>query len=229
MNDSERAAADRFAVRYRELRAKEGWVGEHGREDPDGGRPGLWHGRVSAVKEAARILAARLGSTPLVLDIGSGGGWAAGLLPRAEVVSIDLLEAANSHGLAVRGDMRRLPVRDGAADAALYVASLHYAPVARAVTEAARVLRQDGLLIALDSPIYKGPDAVRRAAARSAAYYAAAGYADLAASYHPIESAQLRQTLVEGGFEVLRLGPRSRWRGLLRAGPGTLVLARRLR
>jgi SAM-dependent methyltransferase len=210
------------------LRAKEGWVGEHGREDPDGGRPSLWRGRTEAVMKAARIVSARLGTTPLVLDVGSGGGWAAGMLGGAEVIAIDLLEAGEKHGLAVRGDMRRLPVRDGVADAALYVASLHHAPVAEAVSEAARVLRPDGLLIALDSPIYNGPDAAQRAAERSAAYYAGAGHPELAAAYHPIEAGRLRGALVGSGFEVLRLGARSRWR-LWRPGPGTFVLARRLR
>jgi len=47
-------------------------------------------------------------------------------------------DAGAKHGLSVRGDMRRLPIRTATADGVLYAASLHYAPVESAVREAAR-------------------------------------------------------------------------------------------
>ncbi len=232
LNDADRAEADRFAREYRELRLAEGWVGKDGREDPAGGDPGRWRARVRAVEDAARIIEAGSGPSPLVLDAGSGGGWAARMLGGAEVIAVDLLEpqaSGASGAVVVRGDMCRLPVRDGAADAALYVASLHYSPVDEAVAEAARVLRPEGLLIALESPIYGAATAVSAAEQRSAAYYASAGHPALASHYHPIESGRLSQSLLKSGFEVMRLAAGSRWRRLLGGSPGSVVVARRLR
>jgi SAM-dependent methyltransferase len=229
LTDPERAEADRFARDYLELRASEGWVGPQGREDPVGGDPRLWRGRTRGVEEAARVIAGTLGDSPLVLDVGSGGGWAARMLGRAQVIAVDLLDAGAMGCLAVRGDMRRLPVRDAAVNAALYVASLHHAPVDEAIGEAARVLRPDGLLVALDSPIYGSATSARAAQERSAAYYVSAGHPALAAHYHPIEAGQLRQALEKSRFEVIRLAAGSRWRRLLRGSPGSVVVARRLR
>ena len=226
--DDERAEAGRFASEYRSLRLKEGWVGEGGREDPALGEPRLWRGRVEAVRSAAQRLLS-LGSKPLLLDVGSGGGWAAEILSGAEVIAIDVLEASARHALSVRGDMRRLPVRTAAADGALYAASLHHAPVDTAVSEAARVLRPGGLLIAVDSPLYSSGAEARRAAARTEAYYAAAGFPRLASHYFPIDATALRRALVGAGFEVERLQAASRWRRLVRRGPASLVIATRLR
>lgn len=211
------------------MRTEEGWVGAHGREDPAAGRPQLWRGREQAVKRAAAIVRDRLGAAPLILDVGSGGGWAAGMLGGAQVIAIDLIEASVEHVLAVRGDMRRLPVRDGAADGALYAASLHYAPVDLAVGEAGRALRPGGLLIALDSPLYEGAGEVARAEARSKDYYARAGHPALSARYHPIEVGRLRQALTSAGFKLDRLVVRPAWWRRLRPGPASLVVASRVR
>jgi SAM-dependent methyltransferase len=227
--DDVRTQADGFARDYHQLRVFEGWVGEHGREDPAGGDPALWRGRARGVAEAARLLTRRLGDAPLLLDVGSGGGWAAGMLTGAEVIAIDLLDAPAKHGLSVRGDMVQLPVRNGAADGVLYAASLHYAPVDVAVREAARVLRPGGLLIALDSPLYPNAGETEKSVARSQAYYAKVGHTSLAAHYHPIDAGVLRQALASAGFDLERLITRPRWRRRLRAGPASLVLASRLR
>jgi SAM-dependent methyltransferase len=226
--DDLREEADRFVAEYRSLRLKEGWVGEDGREDPELGRPRLWRGRVEAVRSAAARLS-QLGPTPLLLDIGSGGGWAARMLGGANVIAIDLLETRAKSGLSVRGDMRRLPVRTGAADGVLYAASLHYAPVDSAVREAARVLRPGGLLVAVGSPLYPSDAEAQRAAARSEMYYAAAGFPWLARHYFPIDATKLRRALLDGGLEAEQLRARSRWRRLLRRGPDSLVIASRLR
>jgi hypothetical protein len=69
------------------------------------------------------------------------------------------------------------------------------------------VLRADGLglLIAVDSPMYGDPRRQALAEARSAAYYAGAGFPELAAHYHPIEVTALRAALASEGFEVQRL------------------------
>ncbi len=208
LDDEERAAADRFAAQYTALRRREGWIGADGREDPEGGEPRLWRGRLESVSRAAAALSSRRAGAerPVVVDIGSGGGWAARYLRDADVIAIDLLDIdSRPDALQVRADMRSLPIRNSTVDVAFYAASLHYAPVSNAIGEAARVLRPDGLLVAFDSPMYGDRRRQAQAEARSAAYYADAGFPELAAHYHPIDVAALRAALASGGFEVLRL------------------------
>ena len=168
LDDAAREAADRFAATYAALRRLEGWVGPNGREDPEGGEPRLWRARLESVSEAAAAISSQRTATrrPVVADIGSGGGWAARYLQDADVIAIDLIEAQTPlEVLHVRGDMRRLPVRDATVDVALYAASLHYAPIRDSIREAARVLRPGGLIVAVDSPMYRDCRAQARAEA----------------------------------------------------------------
>jgi SAM-dependent methyltransferase len=185
------------------------------------------------VAQAAQILRGEAGAAErlVVADIGSGGGWAARYLNGANVIAIDLLEARGSSDvLRVRGDMRNLPVRDRSLDAALYVASLHYAPVGDAIREAARTLRSGGLIVAVDSPMYRDPRAQSRARARSAGYYSKAGFPELADTYHPIDVVALREELTRSGFELLHLdgGPTCRrwWEHWGRPSGPSLLVAR---
>ncbi len=224
-----RGQVDGFAEEYRTLRIAEGWVGEHGREDPEGGAPALWRGRSRAVGLAAQIFRERLGETPLLVDVGAGGGWAARTLKGADVIAIDLIGVEGDRALAVRGDMRRLPLRTGTVDGALYAASLHYAPVDVAVREAGRVLRPGGLLLAVDSPIYPGPVETAASSGRAGAYYARMGHPALAASYFPIDAIELRRAMTNNGLRLERLDVRPGWRRRVRPGFATLVVASRLR
>ena len=196
--------------------------------------PRLWKGRLRSVSAASTILARAwpAGSRPVVADIGSGGGWAARLIPFADVIAFDLLDVSpNAASLTIRADMCRLPVREATLDAVFYAASLHYSPVDAAVAEAARVLRPRGLMVAVDSPIYKDAESQARAALRTAAYYAQAGHAALSGHYHPIDAQQLRAALVESGFEISRLSFQSdaagSWRRLVHRAPSSIVVARR--
>jgi SAM-dependent methyltransferase len=207
LDDQAREAADRFGAQYTALRRKEGWIGPDGREDPEGGAPRLWRARLDAMSQVASALTG-LGSVgkPVVLDIGSGGGWAARYLGDTAVIAIDLLDSGGgSAAIQVRADMSSLPVRDHTVDAALYIASLHYAALGDSIRQAARVLRPGGVLVALDSPIYRDRTAQAQAAARSAAYYAHAGFPELADHYHPIDLGALRAALEANGFRVVRL------------------------
>jgi SAM-dependent methyltransferase len=142
----------------------------------------------------------------VVVDIGSGGGWAARYLRDADVIAIDLLDIDSRPGvLQVRADMRSLPLRDSTVNVAFYAASLHHARVSDAIGEGARVLRAGGLLVAVDSPIYSDPRQQALAEARSAAFYADAGFPELAAHYHPIDVTALRAALASAGFALLHL------------------------
>lgn len=234
LDDAEREAADRFAAWYTALRRREGWVGQSGREDPAAGEPRLWSGRLEAVTEAVAALRRQWRGVgrPVVIDIGSGGGWAARYLRDADVIALDLVAADRASGaLSVRGDMRRLPVRDAAVDAVFYAASLHYAPVKDAIREAARVLRPIGLVVAVDSPMYGDARAQARAKASSKRHYANAGFPDLAEHYHPIDVTALRGALAGSGFTVLRLDPgrsgRRWWERLGRSHRSSFLVARR--
>jgi SAM-dependent methyltransferase len=233
LDDESRASADVFAERYRALRIQEGWVDPTGQQ-PDGGRPELWR-RSKSVSSAARILASEwpLPAGRVVADIGSGTGWAHSLFDGFGVIAIDILPTTPTGvALHVRADLRKLPLRDGTIDVAFYSASLHYAPVGDAVREAARVLRPGGLILVVDSPVYAGTRSQAKATARSSAYYAGAGYPELAAHYHPIDIGMLQSAFAESGFAVDRLSSRGPlqavWRRLFRRPPGTLVVGRRM-
>ncbi|HEX9098123.1 MAG TPA: methyltransferase domain-containing protein [Candidatus Dormibacteraeota bacterium] len=233
LDDRDREAADRFAIQYAALRRKEGWISADGREDPEGGDPRLWRARLESVSKAASAWSSqwRGARRPLVIDVGSGGGWAGRFFHDADVIAIDLLDAKTRPGvLNVRADMRRLPLRDAAVDVALYAASLHYASISESIGEAARVLRLGGLVVAVDSPVYRDRRGQERAEARSAAYYAQAGFPELAAHYHPIDVGALRTALGAGGFEVLRLESgrtAQRWWERFGRPPRSFLVARR--
>jgi SAM-dependent methyltransferase len=230
LDDPERAAADRFAAQYTALRRQEGWIGPDGREDPVSGPPRLWRGRLESVTAAAAALSSQWSGRgrPVVVDIGSGGGWAARLFREADVIAVDLLSTKSTpEVLNVRADMRRLPLRDSTVDVTFYAASLHYAPIFSSIGEAARVLRRGGLIVAVDSPMYANRRRQALAEARSAAYYAEAGFPELAAHYHPIDVADLRVALAAGGLDVVKLEPgrtaRRWWQGLGRPARSFLL------
>ena len=170
----------------------------------------------------------------VVADIGSGTGWAHPLFDGFGVIAFDILPATPTpNALTVRADMRRLPLRDSTVDAAFFSASIHYVPLAEAVGEAARVLRHGGLLLVVDSPIYADDGSRARAAGRSAAYYAGAGYPELAACYHPASIDELRSVVADCGFDLLELrteGPiQALWRRVARRPRLSLVVGRRVR
>jgi len=198
--------AERFAVAYAAIRQGEQWA------ERDRAR------RATAVARTVDSMRAELGANATIASVGAGAMRVPG------VIAVDLLAPAN-----VRADMRALPFADGAIDGAVYAASLHYAELGESVPEAARVLRGGGLLAVIDSPIYFGQPDATAAAARSAAYYARAGHPELAAFYHPLEAGALRATLAQNRFEMVELTAGSRWRRLLRRGPRSFVLARKLR
>lgn len=234
LGDSARLEAERFAALYSELRTREGWADRDGLEDPSSGKNSLWRRRVESMSRAGQILA-RLNvgaARPVIVDVGSGGGWAARYLSHADVIAIDLLDSGSPWALAVRADMGHLPLQSAVADGALFAASLHYGALEKVLAEAARVLRVDGVLVVVDSPIYSDDVQQAQAVARSAAYYLKSGYPQLADRYHPIKSTTFRTALLESGFEIERFEIDSKrprlWR-FHRRPPGTLVVAHRVK
>lgn len=197
------------------------------------GKPSMWRSRVKSISRAAAYLAMLKfsGRKPVILDVGSGGGWASRFLGGAEVISIDLIPQPTGK-LTVRADMRRLPLVNSSVDGALFAASLHYGDPGDVIPEAARVLRSGGLVVAVDSPIY--PDVRSRAAAinRSNSYYLNAGFPRLAERYRPLEANELRRVFDESGFRVERWEVDSRvsraFRRVTNQPRGSLVVARRV-
>jgi len=170
------------------------------------GNPSMWRGRVKSVSLAAAHLSRLKNSQRrlVILDVGSGGGWASRFLEGAEVIAIDLIQPTTGK-LTIRADMRWLPLVSGSIDGALFAASLHYADPSDVIPEAARVVRSGGLVVAVDSPIY--PDEQSRAAAtiRSNSYYLKAGFPRLAERYRPLEANELRRAITAVSYTHLTL------------------------
>ena len=228
-----RAEADRFAELYRALRVQEGWAAPTGREGPNDADP-KWRRRLEAVKRAVAMLERDLRGDPrpVVGDAGAGGGWAALLFSWADVIAFDWLDPSPVRGpvLSIRADMRRLPLKEGSMDGLLYAASIHYVPIDDAVREAARVLRPGGLLVAAESPMYVDHRSADRAAERSARYYTAMGYPELAVHYHPVDVRRLKTALARSGFRIERIempgGLLNIWRRLSQRHPVAMVVGR---
>ncbi len=169
----------RFVTEYTEVRRAEGW----GSDDPaylrglpfsdtTGRRVSHWRIRAASFEALVDHVVAeaeRVHRRPLaVLDLGAGNGWlAARLAARGhEVAAIDLVTDL-SDGLGayvhyrdvyvpIEADFDHLPFVPAQADLAIFNASLHYAPdLAASLGEALRVLRRDGAIAVLDTPVYR--------------------------------------------------------------------------
>ncbi|GAB4445829.1 MAG: hypothetical protein Kow00120_15940 [Anaerolineae bacterium] len=113
----------------------------------------------------------RLHRRPLtVVDLGAGNGWLSYRLAARglQVVAVDLLTnpfdglgASIHYDVAftpVQAEFDCLPLERDQVDLAVFNSSLHYATDAGAtLREARRVMRRDGRLVVMDSPIYHDP------------------------------------------------------------------------
>jgi len=104
------------------------------------------------------------------LDLGAGNGWLAYRLAQrgCQVAAVDLLVdpfdglgAFRYYDVAftpVQAGFDRLPLSPGQVDLVVFNASLHYSPdYATTLHEALRVLRSEGWLAILDTPLYRKP------------------------------------------------------------------------
>lgn len=167
---------DYTAVRHAEGRAGHDDAYYRRLPEPTLGDPLFDQWRMRAV--SWRALRARvLRSLPVgavVVDVGAGVGWlsnrAAAMGFRA--VAFDLSVDADDGLGAVRryaadgvpsfgahqAEMGALPLRSGVADAVVFNASLHYATdLTGVLADAVRVLRPGGVVVVMDSPLYRRP------------------------------------------------------------------------
>ena len=132
--------------------------------------PLAWQWRIRRTSYVAlvHLLGQRLNDGARVLDVGAGSGWLANRLDLAgyAACAIDLsADAGDGLGAArhfagqwprLRADFDQLPLADGAVDAIVFNASFHYsADYWRTLAEACRVTRRGGLVVILDSPVYR--------------------------------------------------------------------------
>ena len=127
-----------------------------------------WSMRARTWDHVVRTVLPSLGPARRVVDVGAGVGWLSHRLallghePFAIDLSIDErdgLGAARHYGSSwpcAQAEFDRLPLDGGSADVVVFNASLHYSvDYATTLTEAMRVLRHDGAIVVLDSPVYR--------------------------------------------------------------------------
>lgn len=96
----------------------------------------------------------------------------------------------------IEAEFDALPIGSSCADVAIFNASFHYsADYNRTLAEVRRVLRPDGTVVIMDSPIYKSPEHGRRMVEeRKAAYQRQYGFAsDALGSVEYLDEAMLHQ------------------------------------
>jgi SAM-dependent methyltransferase len=159
---------------YQRVRRDEGWRGEPTLPAVPEGHPlaAVWAQRSARFEQAIGLLGDRLGQGPWrVLEVGAGCCWASiRLLERGHrVCATDVNMDAEDGLLAAervdaRGrdlpraeaDMEALPVEPGAFDLVLAAGALHHAQhFTRTLVELRRVTQRGGMLLVLDSPVYR--------------------------------------------------------------------------
>ncbi|HUG53525.1 MAG TPA: class I SAM-dependent methyltransferase [Vicinamibacteria bacterium] len=142
-------------------------------------------GRARHFARALDLSAARLGPGPWrVLDAGAGCGWAAVRLLElghaVVAVDIDVDEGSGLGAAAMFGgdpprlrraeaDIESLPLEPAGMDLVLAAGVLHQAPrPARTLLELRRVTRRGGILVVIDTPVYRRAAVGERAAAERA-------------------------------------------------------------
>lgn len=170
-----------FIEQYETVRQDEGWgqasVAYYRAlpfADLSGRHAGIWRIRAKSygklLTDVVEPLATWHGRPLRLLDLGAGNGWLSYQLARLghRTTAVDLLTntsdglGAHIHYDAVfeclQAEYDRLPVDGGQFDVVIYNGSLHYSTAYRqTLEEALRVMRPDGRLVVMDSPIYHDP------------------------------------------------------------------------
>lgn len=103
-----------------------------------------------------------------ILDLGAGNGWLSNRLSSRghHLAAIDLVintfDGLGAHVyyesdfLPIQADFTQLPLQDDQVDLAIFNASFHYTTsYEKTLGEALRVLRRDGHVVIIDTPVYK--------------------------------------------------------------------------
>jgi SAM-dependent methyltransferase len=163
-----------FLELYQRVRRDEGWraapgLPEVAEDDP---HRTIWRARASRFRQGLALCGAALGRSRWdVVEVGAGCAWASaqllGLGHRVAAVDVNLdpddgLPAAarlTPPGTVLpraEAEMDALPVDAGCCDVVLAAGALHYTrDLARTLVELRRVTRKGGLLLVLDSPVYR--------------------------------------------------------------------------
>lgn len=163
-----------FLELYQRVRRDEGWTALPGLPEVPADDPhrAIWAARAARFRQGLVLCAAAL-SRPRwdVLEVGAGCAWASARLlalgHRVAAVDVNLdpddgLPAASrllEPGVSLpraEAEMDALPVDAGSCDVVLAAGALHYSrDLARTLVELRRVTRKGGLLLVLDSPVYR--------------------------------------------------------------------------
>lgn len=172
----ERAAHLRpFMQEYEQVRQAEGW----GSADPayyralpfrdgNGRYRHIWHIRAQSFRALQKQLLPPGTPPQRILDLGAGNGWLAYRLAQLghTAAAVDLLvnetDGLGTHRfydapyLPLQAEFDQLPLADSQADLVIFNGAFHYAMnYERTLSEALRLLRPQGRLVIMDSPLYR--------------------------------------------------------------------------
>lgn len=200
--------------------------------DSFGRHRAVWKIRARSYRKALRCIARRFPDVKeadewdklslRILEIGAGNGWfswrmaQAGHYVLATDISLDeedglgALSRYAPRGTAsterltrARAEMEELPLEDSQFDLVVANGSLHYArSIARAVSEARRVLRPAGLFLVLDSPVYEEPETGRQMVRRRQEHHRDLGVCDPASTAGFLVGEEFAATARRAGFQV---------------------------
>ncbi|MFO7539715.1 MAG: class I SAM-dependent methyltransferase [Chloroflexota bacterium] len=164
-----------FMQEYEAVRRAEGW----GSSDPayyralpfvdkSGRYASIWHIRARSYRTLQkRLLPPEIGPQ-CILDLGAGSGWLAYRLAQAghQVAAVDLMvnpwDGLGTHAyyeaayLPLQAEFDHLPLADAQADLVIFNGAFHYATsYEQTLGEALRLLRPQGRLVIMDSPLYR--------------------------------------------------------------------------
>ncbi|HLB31151.1 MAG TPA: class I SAM-dependent methyltransferase [Gammaproteobacteria bacterium] len=127
-----------------------------------------WRMRAKSFQALYRTCLATAGAPKKIVDLGAGVGWLChrlallGHAPLAIDLSVDDLDglgASRHYGgdwPRLQSEFDDLPFADGQADIVIYNASVHYSTdYHKTLKEGLRILKNKGMVIILDSPVYQ--------------------------------------------------------------------------